>query len=56
LFEWLVAEIVHLLGYSVGTVPGARLMKRFGIPVSDGTILQQFYAQYHRSRYLELHS
>jgi hypothetical protein len=36
-----VAEIVQLLGHGVGGLPGERLMKRLGMPVSDDTILRQ---------------
>ena len=36
-----IAEIVQLLGHGVGGLPGERLMKRLGIPVSDDTILRQ---------------
>ena len=35
------AEIVQLLGHVVGGLPGERLMKRLGMPVSDDTILRQ---------------
>jgi hypothetical protein len=36
-----VAEIVHLLGYSIDSLTGARVMNRLGIPISDDTVLQQ---------------
>ena len=36
-----VAEIVGLLGHSMGGRPGERLMGRLGMPVSDDTILRQ---------------
>lgn len=36
-----VAELVRFFGHSAGGLPGERLMKRLGMPVSDDTILRQ---------------
>jgi len=36
-----VVELVRLFGHSAGGLPGERLMKRLGMPVSDDTILRQ---------------
>jgi hypothetical protein len=51
-----VAEIVHLLGYSIDSLPGARVMKRLGIPVSDDTVLQQSKRNISAPGTQELHS
>jgi hypothetical protein len=35
-----VTEVVYLFGHGVGGCPGERLIKRIGMPMSDGTILR----------------
>ncbi|UXN58264.1 hypothetical protein [Phyllobacterium zundukense] len=51
-----VVDIVHLPGYSIDSLPAARVMKRLGTPISNDTGLQQSKRNISALGTQELHS